>query len=278
MNYVLGFQIVSAFLFIYTADDIHQLFVGAMCVTGSLNANPVGWYVLVSKIAVFFFSGLWIVLNYVDQKVEDYPLVRLKYTLLIVLLPVIGLDLFLQTYYFIGLDPDIITSCCGSLFSKSGIGVASSMSALPVKSTMVVFYIGVILFFAVSSFCLYSKRASLRYLQSAFSVTLLFLALAAVVSFVSLYIYELPTHHCPFDIFQRRYSFIGYPLYISLFCGTFFGLLPGVFQPLKRLPSLKRTIDSIERKWVVVSMGGIAIFVVLATYPVLFSNLALNSY
>jgi hypothetical protein len=106
----------------------------------------------------------------------------------------------------------------------------------------------------------------------------LFLALAAVVSFVSLYIYELPTHHCPFDIFQRRYSFIGYPLYISLFCGTFFGLLPGVFQPLKRLPSLKRTIDSIERKWVVVSMGGIAIFVVLATYPVLFSNLALNSY
>ena len=114
MNYILGFQIFSALLFIYTADDIHQLFVGAMCVTGSLNANPVGWYALVSKIAVFFFSALWIAVNYLDQKAEDYPLVRLKYTLLIFLLPVIGLDLFLQTYYFLGLHPDIITSCCGS--------------------------------------------------------------------------------------------------------------------------------------------------------------------
>jgi hypothetical protein len=278
MNYVLGFQIISAFLFIYTVDDIHQLFVGAMCVTGSLNANPVGWYALVSKIAVFFFSGLWIVLNYVDQKVEEYPLVRLKYTLLIVLLPVICLDLFLQTYYFLGLDPDIITSCCGSLFSESGAGVASSVSALPVKSTMVVFYIGVILFFAVSSFCLYSKRGSLRYLQSAFAAALLFVALAAIVSFVSIYIYELPTHHCPFDLFQRHYTFIGYPLYITLFCGIFFGILPGVFQPLKRVVSLKETIDRSERKWLFCAMGSIAIFVVLATYPVLHSNLSLNAY
>ncbi|KPK23737.1 MAG: hypothetical protein AMJ61_15220, partial [Desulfobacterales bacterium SG8_35_2] len=35
MNYVLGFQIISALLFIYTVDDIHRLFVGAMCATGS---------------------------------------------------------------------------------------------------------------------------------------------------------------------------------------------------------------------------------------------------
>ena len=278
MNYVLGFQIVSAFLFIYTVDDIHQLFVGAMCVTGSLNANPVGWYALVSKIAVFFFSGLWIVVNYLDQKVEEYPLVRLKYTLLIVLLPLIGLDLFLQTYYFLGLNPDIITSCCGSLFSESGIGVASSMSALPVSLTMVVFYTGIILFFVISSSCLYSKRGSLRYLQSAVSAAVVFLALAAVISFVSPYIYELPTHHCPFDILQRGYSFVGYPLYISLFCGTFFGLLPGVFQPLKRLPSFEGIIDTIERKWVGGSMGCMLLFVTVVTYQVVVSNLTLNPY
>jgi len=278
MNYVLGFQIVSAFLFIYTVDDVHKLFVGAMCATGSLNANPVGWYALLSKIAVFFFSGLWIALNYVDQRVEDYPLVRLKYNLLIVLLPVIGLDLFLQIKYFLGLDPDIITSCCGSLFTDSGIGVGSSMSTLPVRLSMVVFYTSIILFFAFSYLCLHSKRGSLRYVHSAFAAVLFFVALAAIVSFVSIYIYELPTHHCPFDIFQRQYSFIGYPLYISLFCGIFFGILPGVFQPLKRVISLKETIDRIERKWVFCSMGCISIFVVFVTYPVLFSNLTFNSY
>ena len=35
----LGFQVVSALLFLFTVDDIHELFVGAMCATGSLNAN-----------------------------------------------------------------------------------------------------------------------------------------------------------------------------------------------------------------------------------------------
>ena len=50
MNYALGFEIISAFLFIYTVDDIHRQFVGAMCATGSLNANPVGWDVLIVKI------------------------------------------------------------------------------------------------------------------------------------------------------------------------------------------------------------------------------------
>ena len=30
----LGFQIVSALLFLFTIDDIHELFVGAMCATG----------------------------------------------------------------------------------------------------------------------------------------------------------------------------------------------------------------------------------------------------
>jgi len=277
MNYVLGFQILSTFLFIYTVDDIHQLFVGAMCVTGSLNANPMGWYALVSKIAVLFFSGLWIVLNYVDQSVEDYPLVKLKYSLLIILLPVIGLDLFLQTSYFLGLDPDIITSCCGSLFSESGNRVTSSMSALPVKLTMVIFYTNMIIFFVISVSCLYSKRVLLRYLQSASAAAVFFIALASVISFISIYIYELPTHHCPFDILQRRYSFIGYPLYISLFCGTFFGFLPGVFQPLKNKPSLEKIIENIERKWLGSSIGCILIFSIIVTYQIIFSNLILNT-
>ena len=84
LNYGLAFQILSTFLFLYTLDDIHTLFTGAMCATGSLNANPVGWYALLLKITVFFLAGLWIVLNMIDQMVEDYPFVKLKYSLLVV--------------------------------------------------------------------------------------------------------------------------------------------------------------------------------------------------
>jgi len=273
INYVLGFQIISAFLFIYTVDDIHRLFVGAMCATGSLNANPVGWLALLSKITVCFVAGVWLVLNYLDQQAEDYPLVRLKYSLLLFLLPIIVLDSLLQFLYFLGLDPDIITSCCGSLFSDSGVGVASSIAGLPVLPAMMVFYVGFTLVFVTLLLCLYSKKTFLRYLLSTFNAAFLFVALASVVSFISIYIYELPTHHCPFDIIQKEYSFIGYPLYISLFCGIFFGLLPGIFHPVKRILSLQRIVQKFERSWIVLSVSCIVIFVFISTYRVITSNL-----
>ncbi|MDH3327603.1 MAG: hypothetical protein OEM01_00025 [Desulfobulbaceae bacterium] len=278
MNYVLGFQIISALLFIFTVDDIHKLFVGAMCATGSLNANPVGWNALVSKILVCFLAGLWLVMNYLDQKVEDYPLVRIKCTLLGVLLPFIVLDSFLQLQYFLGLNPDIITSCCGSLFSASGGGVASSLSGLPVRSAMIFFYAGCGFLFFVSFLCLSSKKAFFRYFHSLVAAALLFVALAGIVSFVSIYIYELPTHHCPFDILQKGYGFVGYPLYITLFFGVFYGLLPGVFQPLKSVVSLRETINRIERSWIFLSMGCMSFFVAIATYRVVSSNLTYISY
>jgi hypothetical protein len=278
MYYVLGFQIISTLLFIYTVDDIHKLFVGAMCATGSLNANPVGWYALVVKITVCFMAGLWLVLNYLDQKVEDYPLVRIKYILLLVLLPFIILDSLLQLQYFLGLDPDIITSCCGSLFSDSGGGVASSLAGMPVKSTMVIFYSGYCFMVIASLLCLFWNKAFLRYILSAFTAAFLFVALASVVSFISMYIYELPTHHCPFDIIQKEYGFIGYPLYVSLFLGIFFGLLPGIFQPVKRILTLQRIIHKFERSWIVSSMSCMAVFVLIATYRVITSNLTYFSY
>ncbi len=86
LNYGLAFQIFSTFLFVYTLDDVHTLFTGAMCATGSLNANPVGWFALLLKITAFFLAGLWIVLNMIDQMAEDYPFVKLKYALLSLLL------------------------------------------------------------------------------------------------------------------------------------------------------------------------------------------------
>ena len=39
MTYPFGFQLASLFLFIYTADHLHPLFVGAMCAAGTLYVN-----------------------------------------------------------------------------------------------------------------------------------------------------------------------------------------------------------------------------------------------
>src|SRR5512147_2844595 len=79
VRYGLFFEIVSAFLFIYTADDLHNLLVGAMCATGSLNANSFGFPALYAKIMVFFISAAWIAIDSLDNRAEDYPLTKRKY-------------------------------------------------------------------------------------------------------------------------------------------------------------------------------------------------------
>ncbi len=273
LHYGLVFQVLSIFLFVYTLDDIHTLFTGAMCATGSLNANPVGWYALLLKIMVFFLAGLWIVLNMIDQMMEDYPFIKLKYSLLIVLFPIILLDFLLQIRFFTGLDPEIITSCCGALFGGGGGEVAGSLAALPVAGTMVAFYIFSLLFLTCTWACLLSKKKFFRYFQSTIAGAFLIMAISAVISFVSIYIYELPTHHCPFDMVQSGYNFIGYPLYLSLFGAVFFGLLPGVFQPAKRCANVAVALHRVEKKWLLATLGFLIFFLIVVTWQILFSNL-----
>jgi len=278
MNYVLGFEILSALLFIYTVDDIHRIFVGAMCATGSLNANPVGWNVLYTKIAILFLSSTWIALNYMDQRAEDYPLVRFKYKMLLFMAPLIAMDAYFQTSYFLGLKPDIITSCCGALFSEGSSGIASSLSSLPLKPMMYLFYICIFLFLIFALLSIKYESSIFRYGLCLISFMLFPVSIASIVSFISLYFYELPTHHCPFDILQKGYYFIGYPIYGTLFSGVFFGMITGLFDPLKKIGSLKGFIHKLQKRWTMLSILFILIFVAITSWPIIFSSFTLEGY
>ncbi len=92
LSYVLVFQIGSLFLYIYTADSLHQLFVGAMCAAGTLNVDPYGYPTFLLKILNFILAGLWLIINYTDNRAHDYPLVKKKYWMLLFLAPLIVTD------------------------------------------------------------------------------------------------------------------------------------------------------------------------------------------
>ena len=96
------------------------------------------------------------------------------------------------------------------------------------------------------------------------------ISLAALISVFSMYFYELPTHHCPFDILQAGYSYVGYPVYGALALWTLCGVLPALFQPLRRHPSLGPAIDAAQRRHVLWSLLAMAVCLALVTYPVLF--------
>ncbi|MCJ7684221.1 MAG: hypothetical protein MUO68_07995 [Desulfobacteraceae bacterium] len=274
-SYLLGFELFSLFLFVFTAEHIHGLFVGAMCAAGSLNVNDYGYVTLVFKIFTFMLCGVWMIVNHADNLAHDYPLIRPKYKLLILLTVMIGLETFFQTKYFAGLRANVITSCCGTLFSEETKSIAGEMAGLPPYGTRIVFYIAMILTLRMGLHVLVIGRGATTFGLLAGLTTVL--SLGAVVSFISPNYYELPTHHCPFCLLQKDYHYIGYPLYLSLFLGGITGMGTGVIERLKGPESLSRVIPALQRRLCLFSMAGFLTFALIATYPMLFTDFVLNS-
>lgn len=274
LSYVMAFELVSLFLFVYTADHMHELFVGAMCAAGTLNVNDWGYPALVVKTLNFMACGVWLIINYVDNKGFDYPLIQFKYRLLLAITLLLILEVLLQTGYFLELRPDVITSCCGALFSASAHSLAAELAHLPLNPAKIGFYLSVVLMLRTGIHFYITGRAAAVF--SYFSVWLLLISIAAIISFISLYVYELPTHHCPFCLIQKEYHYIGYPLYVALFCAGITGSGVGVINRFTNIASLQGIIPRIQKRLCLLSMICYSIFTALASYPIVFSDFKLS--
>ncbi len=273
LSYACGFQLLSLFLFIFTADHLAPLFVGAMCAAGSLYANSYGYPVLVFKIMNFLVAGLWLLMNYADNRAYDYPLIKKKYGLLLILTPLILTEAILQANYFVRLRPNIITSCCGSLFSRGTGSIASDIAALPSIPMEIAFYATVVS--TLVSGIYYYLSAKGGYLFSALSVSTFIVSILSLLSFISLYFYELPTHHCPFCILQKEYVYIGYPLYLSLLLGTILGLGVGVLMPFKDIKSLSDILPPLQKRMALLAVILFLAFAAIVTCRVVTSGFIL---
>ncbi|MFB3884233.1 MAG: hypothetical protein ACE144_03330 [Thermodesulfobacteriota bacterium] len=276
LTYLFGFELVSLFLYVFTADHLHTFFVGAMCAAGSLYVNSYGYPALVLKTINFLLAGLWLILNYTDNRGYDYPLIKKKYFLLLILTPLILAEIVMQDNYFLHLRPDIITSCCGSLFSGESVRSVSEIVLLSGVPMKVIFYLFVIS--TTASGIYYYLRGRGGYLFSSLSAILLFVSILSILSFISLYFYELPTHHCPFCILQKEYGYIGYPLYISLFGGAITGMGVGVLMPFRHTKSLLKVVPSVQKKLSLASIVLFLIFAAVVTYRIIFSDFILEGY
>lgn len=271
IGYALVFQLLSLFLFIYTADSIHPFFTGAMCAVGSLNVNQWGFPLVMLKIISFLLAGLWLILNFADNRGYDYPLIKPKYLLLLVMTPLILIETIMQANYFLGLNPEVITSCCGSLFTSDTKGVASEIISLPRSVMEITFYAAMI--GALTLGVGFYRTGARGYGFAAAVLAALVISIASVISFISIYFYELPTHHCPFCILQKEYGYIGYLLYLLLLAGGLAGMGVGLLMPFRQIPSLKATLPAIQKHLALTSISFYLLFTAIATYQIIFSNL-----
>lgn len=276
LNYVMGCELLSLFLFVSMADRMHTLFIGAMCAAGTLNANLYGYPTLMLKTTNFLLCGVFIIINYLDNKGFDYPLIRFKYGFMLGITPLILLETVFLFQYQAGLEPEIITSCCGALFGEGADKVASEVAHLPSLAMKMVFYVCLALtLIAGARFCAKGKGA-ISY--SILNAGLFVISLASVISFISLYFYELPTHHCPFCLLQKDYHYIGYVLYLSLFIASIAGVSVGIIDRFKGIPSLMEISPIIQKRFCFVSMAAHVVFAAISTYPILFSDFLLEGY
>ncbi len=276
LTYVFGFQLVSLFLYVYTADILHPLFVGAMCASGTLTVNAYGYPTLILKVFNFITAGLWLVLNYTDNRAYDYPLIKSKYKFLLIITPLVVVETFLQTKYFLGLKPDIITSCCSTLFTSESTSVASDLASVPSIPGKIAFYTIMVLTLASGVYFYLKGRGG--YVFSSLCGMSFVMAIISIISFFSLYYYELPSHHCPFDILHKEYYYVGYPLYLCIFGGTVAGMGTGVLMLFRKVASLMEIIPVIQKRLIIFALVCFLIFTVIVTYKVISTPFKLEGY
>jgi len=274
MSWALICQLLSLFLFIYTGDALHDQFTGAMCAAGVININGFGYPLLLLKIGNFILAGVWLVLNHADSHGYDYPLIKAKYILLNLLTPLLALEAGLIIAFFAGIRPDVITSCCGSLFSADTPRMTGTLAGLPARPMIAAFYTGMgVTAISGGYFCIKGRGA---YLFAAASCLTFIISAASLVSFICLYFYELLTHHCPFCILQKEYGYVGYLLYATLVVGGVAGLSTGALTPFEKQSSMLTVIPSLQRRLATVTLTCYLLFTLIVSWRMLFTSFKLG--
>lgn len=275
VRWALGLQIAGLAAFVFVADELHPLLTGAMCATGVLNADPLGWPALGAKGAAAAGAGVWLALDRVDREVETVPLARWRAGLLLVLAPLVALDLALTLGFFGRLDPQVITSCCGALFSADGNGPAADLASVEPRTGLAVLFGAGALHAAAGLWALRSRRERAWGLLAATAAGLGLAGVVGIVSAVGPYVYELPSHRCPFDLLQPGYGFVGYPLYLSLAGAVYCGVLPALLGFARRRGGAAEVLGRYRARWARWSVGWTLAFVAPCAWIVARSGLRL---
>jgi hypothetical protein len=218
IKYLLGVKIPLFLFFIFTLDKLSAIIVGAMCGAGVIDATEFGTQLLVLKLLNLYLFGYWILLHSEDMKHEDMPYTRRKFILFIVIFFLFMIEIFLEYYTFSSIDPNEVVDCCGVIYSASSNSYMSYFLKLNPLYLVGIFYFIYILLFG-------SYYLKLKEIFSALNLLFLIIAIISLIAFFGTYIYELPTHKCPFCMLQHEYHYIGYFLYTMLFLGTFNGIV-----------------------------------------------------
>lgn len=246
--FVFLLKFVLVIYFIFSIDTLAVLLPGAMCGAGVIKANEFGSYLLILKLFILFLLTLWLYVHYYDMRTKNHQWFKHKSWLFSFIFILIILELGLDISYFSNIDTHMPVSCCAALF-----GQLEGANPLPFGLTITLL---LVLFYLLYILLILTIKSGFTMLYIITNILFIFIAYYAVVYFFGTYIYQLPTHKCPFCMLQPEYYYVGYFVWGSLFMGSYIGLSDAV-----SMLWLKKT--SMRSQNLVI--GLLSIFVLLCT-------------
>ncbi len=243
---IVAIHVAGLFLFLFVLDDLHNLFTGAMCATGTLNVAPIGWWALGLKLLSCVLCLGWLRLDQLDRFCPGLPAMEAKSWLMLILAPLLILEAWFTISFFSSLKPGLITSCCSVLFDSAAASGGAGTPAWSHRWAGAGAVAGLFVYLGVCSSVWWSSNRWLKAFVAPLALLFLGLGLWGVTWSFSPYFYGLPNHHCPFDILQRGYWFLGYPLYAALIFSVGYGVAIGGGSLVGRSRSC---IQRYEKRW-----------------------------
>jgi hypothetical protein len=211
------FKILLLPYFVFTIDNLSAVVPGAMCAAGVVSFDQYGLQLLFLKLLILFLLLLWIVINSADLKRSNYPFFRFKISFVLIVFVLMCIEMLFDFLFFDGIDIHQVINCCSTLY-----GLYEGMNPLPfgldITKLLILFYL--LYFMIITSYI--AKENMVLFISL---VLFVYLSYFAVLYFFGTYIYQDPSHNCPFCMMQRDYYYIGYLVWGSLFGGVFVGLV-----------------------------------------------------
>ena len=254
IKFSLYLKIVSVIFFIFTLDKLSNIIPGAMCAVGVTTASSYGVYLIILKVLNIYLYGFWLLINKKDVELENYAYTKIKFKYFLFVYLFFVAEFILQGLYFFDINPQELVSCCGTVFNEASTSLLGRFTQIPNSISLPVFYI----LFLLLIFSAVKKKIVFN---GIINFLFLIVSIITLISFFGTYVYELPTHHCPFCLLQKDYYYIGYILYTVLILGTFFGIA-NLFLKL---------LLKIELNYFKISLIFNSIYVILVSlYPIRF--------
>ncbi len=244
--FVLKFLLLP--FFVFTIDRLSDLVPGAMCAAGVISANGYGLPLLFLKLLILFALLLWMAINHYDLEAKSYPWFRLKGALFLLIFALVSVELWMDWAYFLHIDIHRPVSCCSALFGQLE-GANPLPFGMDIPKLLLLFYLLYLL-------VVVATLAEQSWLQLAGYGLFVFVAYYAVVYFFGTYVYELPTHKCPFCMLQKPYHYVGYLIWGTLFGGVFLGSIAALLRLGLRVET---------RRLARVALGLVSLFVLVCS-------------